>query len=144
MIYQMHQNTCIYSNIYVNFPLINILHFLTFRQSPRCCLFLCLSSPLTLVCGGSPFIPLLVHQPASLSITPTGSVHKSRGDRVVRMWVQLKRWDVWYMCFIGGIVVMDVIWRRLCIYCKYDLMKGDMFVLSWAKVRRVRRGSLSS
>ena len=28
--------------------------------------------------------------------------------------------------------------------CKYDLRKGDLFVLSWARVRRVRRGSLSS
>ena len=28
--------------------------------------------------------------------------------------------------------------------CKYDLKKGDLFVLSWARVRRVRRGSLSS
>ena len=27
----------------------------------------------------------------------------------------------------GGIVVMDMIWRRLC---KYDLRKGDLFVLS--------------
>ena len=27
---------------------------------------------------------------------------------------------------------------------KYDLRKGDLFVLSWARVRRVRRGSLSS
>ena len=25
--------------------------------------------------------------------------------------------------------------------CKYDLRKGDLFVLSWARVRRVRRGS---
>ena len=24
--------------------------------------------------------------------------------------------------------------------CKYDLRKGDLFVLSWAMVRRVRRG----
>ena len=23
--------------------------------------------------------------------------------------------------------------------CKYDLRKGDLFVLSWARVRRVRR-----
>ena len=30
------------------------------------------------------------------------------------------------------------------ILCKYDLRKGDLFVLSWAMVRRVRRGSLSS
>ena len=28
--------------------------------------------------------------------------------------------------------------------CKYDFWKGDLFVLSWARVRRVRRGSLSS
>ena len=35
----------------------------------------------------------------------------------------------------GGIVVMDVIWR------KYDFRKGDLFVMSWARVWRVRRGS---
>ena len=28
--------------------------------------------------------------------------------------------------------------------CKYDLRKGDVFVLSWARVRRVRRGSIFS
>ena len=28
--------------------------------------------------------------------------------------------------------------------CKYDLRKGDLFVLSWTRVRRVRRGSISS
>ena len=28
--------------------------------------------------------------------------------------------------------------------CKYDLRKGDLFVLSWARVRRVRRISYSS
>ena len=28
--------------------------------------------------------------------------------------------------------------------CKYDLRKGNLFVLSWARVRRVRRGSISS
>ena len=27
---------------------------------------------------------------------------------------------------------------------KYDLKKGDLFVLSWARVRRVGQGSLSS
>ena len=26
------------------------------------------------------------------------------------------------------------------ILCKYDLRKGDLFVLSWARVQRVRRG----
>ena len=28
--------------------------------------------------------------------------------------------------------------------CKYDFRKGDLFVLSWAWVRRVRRGTISS
>ena len=28
--------------------------------------------------------------------------------------------------------------------CKYDLRKGDLFFLSWTRVRRVRRGSISS
>ena len=28
--------------------------------------------------------------------------------------------------------------------CRYDLRKGDLFVLSLARVRRVRRGSISS
>ena len=28
--------------------------------------------------------------------------------------------------------------------CKYDLRKCDLFVLSWVRVRRVRRGSISS
>ena len=30
------------------------------------------------------------------------------------------------------------------ILCKFDLRKADLFVLCWAKVRRVRRGSISS
>ena len=28
--------------------------------------------------------------------------------------------------------------------CKYDLKKGDLFVMSWARVRQVRQGSISS
>ena len=44
-------------------------------------------------------------------------------------------------CYRGGIVVMDVFLASTL--CKYDLSKGDLFVLSWARVRRVRRGSLS-
>ena len=27
--------------------------------------------------------------------------------------------------------------------CTYDFRKGDLFVLSWVRVRRVRRGSIS-
>ena len=37
---------------------------------------------------------------------------------------------------------MDVLWRRLL--CKYDLREGNLFVLSWARVRQVRCGSISS
>ena len=56
-----------------------------------CC---CLPTPMTLASEGSPMFPLVVHQPASLAssvVTPAGSVHKSRGDNVVCMWMQLKR-----------------------------------------------------
>ena len=45
---------------------------------------------------------------ASNSVTPAGPVHKSRGDSVV----QLKRWCVLQR---GGVVVMGVIGRRLCV-----------------------------
>ena len=46
----------------------------------------------SLVSGWSPMIPLVVHQPTYPSIWSAGSAHKSSGDNVVRMWVQLKRW----------------------------------------------------
>ena len=29
-------------------------------------------------------------------------------------------------------------------WCRYDLRKGDLFVLRWARVRQVRRGSIFS
>ena len=80
---------------------------------------------------------------ASSAVTPAGSVHKSRGDNVVRMWVQLKRWCVSCVWMLqrghsgDGCVLASTL-------CKYDLRKGDLFGLSWARVRRVRRGSLSS
>ena len=38
---------------------------------------------------------------------------------------------------------MDVIWHRFCV-TKYDLRKGDLFVLTWARVRQVRWGIISS
>ena len=55
---------------------------------------------------------------ASSSITPAGSVHKSMGDSVVRMCVQLKRWCG---CCIGrhsgdGCDLASTL-------CKYDLRK---------------------
>ena len=38
-------------------------------------------------------------------------------------------------------MVIDVLASTLC---KYTLWNGDLFVLSWARVRRVRRGSIFS
>ena len=68
--------------------------------------------------------------PAS-SITPAGSVHKSRGDSVVRMWVQLKRWCVSCMWVLQRGHSGDGC-HLASTLCKYDLRKGDLFVLSWA------------
>ena len=68
-------------------------------------------------------------------MTPAGSVHKSRG--VLRMWVKLKRW-----CVSCVWVLQRGHSRDGCdlasTLCKYDLRKGYLFVLSWARVRRVR------
>ena len=64
---------------------------------------------------------------ASSSIIPARSVHKSRGDSVVRMCVQLKRWWVLQRGHSGdGCVLASTL-------CKYDLRKGDLFVLSWVR-----------
>ena len=59
-----------------------------------CC---CLTTPTTLASGGESDVPACgpsasfsVHL-ASSAVTPAGSIHKSRGDNVVRMWVRLKR-----------------------------------------------------
>ena len=60
-----------------------------------CC---CLPIPITLASGGGGSDLPACGPPASFSVqlassavTLAGSVHKSRGDNVVRMWVQLKR-----------------------------------------------------
>ena len=45
-------------------------------------------------------------------------------------------------CYRAGIVVMDVFLALTL--CKYDLRKGYLFVLSWARVQRVIRASISS
>ena len=70
---------------------------------------------------------------ASSSITPAGSVHKSRGDSVVRMWVQLKRWCVscvWVLQRGNSGAGCDL----ASTLCRYDLRNRDLFVLSWARV----------
>ena len=35
-------------------------------------------------------------------------------------------------------------WVLVSTLCKYDLRRGDLLVLSWARVLEVRRGSISS
>ena len=100
------------------------------QGSILCCCWL--PTPLTLANGrGQSNLPAY-GQPASFSIhlarsamTSEGSILKSMENNVVPMWVKLKR------CW--RLVVMNVNWHRLCV-CKYDLRKGDLFVLSWARV----------
>ena len=108
-----------------------------------------LPTPMTLAGGDSPIFPLVVHQPASPSIwLAVQSLRRDLstnpgGDNVMRMWVQLNRWCVscvWVLqrghsgdgCDLASTL------------CKYDLRKGDLFVLSLARVRQLRRGSISS
>ena len=85
---------------------------------PVCC---CLPTPTTLASGGircSRFwsTSQLIYPLAISSIIPAGSVHKSRGDSVVRMWVKLKRLCVSCVWVLQrDIVVLDVIWCRLCV-----------------------------
>ena len=91
-------------------------------------MLMCLPTPVTLVCGGSPIIPLLVHQPAYPSIWPaTPLLNKCRGDSVVCMWVQLKRWCESCVLFTGFTDLASTL-------CKYDSRKGNLFVLSCARV----------
>ena len=75
---------------------------------------------------------------ASSSVTSAESVHKSSNDNVVRMWMQLNKVCVWFMWVLqrghsdDGCDLASTL-------CRYDLRKGDLFVLSWVWVRRVRR-----
>ena len=84
---------------------------------------------MTVASGGSPMFPLVVHQPASPSIWP--AVQSLRRGLSTNPGVTM-----WCVCGDGCVLASTL--------CKYDLRKGDLFVLSWARVRRVRRGSLSS
>ena len=59
---------------------------------------------------------------ARSTITPSGSVHKSRGDIVERRWVQLKRWCVlcvWVLQMGNSGDGCDLVSSL----CKYDLRK---------------------
>ena len=103
---------------------------------PVCC---CLPTPTALASGGircSRFwsTSQLIYPLAISSIIPAGSVHKSRGDSVVHMWVQLKRLCVGVAEGHSG-AGCDLV----STLCKYDLRKGYLYVLIWGRVRRVRR-----
>ena len=61
------------------------------------------------------------------------------------MWVPLKRWRVlcvWVWVLQRG--HSDDGCGLASTLCKYDLRKGNSFVLRWARVRRVMRGSITS
>ena len=100
---------------------------------------LCLSTPLTLVCGGGGGgVRSSRFWSTSQHISP--SVHKSRGDNVVCMWVKLKR-----LCVSCVLVSQRGYSGDLAsTLCKLDLRRGDLLVPSRARVRQVRWGGLSS
>ena len=95
-----------------------------------------------------PIFPLVVHQPAFPSIWPA---------------IPSLQWGLsthpgvttWCVCVCSWRVNMSCVWvlqrghsgdgcDLASTLCRHDLRKGDLFVLSWARVRRVRRGSISS
>ena len=103
---------------------------------------------MTLASGGSPMFPLVVHQPASPSIWPA-----VQSLRRVCPQIQGRQCGAYVGAVEEMMCVVCVMLQRGnsgdgCVLastlCKYDLRKGDLFVLSWARVRRVRRGSISS
>ena len=47
------------------------------------------------------------------------------------------------MCAVC-VIVTEGAYIYVYIFCKYDLRKGNLFVLIWARVLRVRRRSISS
>ena len=88
----------------------------------------------------------MVHQPASPSIWP--AAESLRRGLSTNLGVQR-------CVYVGVVEEMMCVWVLQrehsgdgcgleSALCKYDLRKGDLFVLSWARVRRVRRGSISS
>ena len=97
-----------------------------------CC---CLPTSMTLASGGNPMFPFVVHQPASLSIWPAvQSLRRGLSTNPgATMWCVCGcswRDDVCRVCgcYRGGIVVMDVFWRRLCV----SMIWGREICLFWA------------
>ena len=67
---------------------VNVMLYLMSVMSPPPALCKLMACTVVKLCG--PPASFSVHL-ASSAVTLAGSVHKSRGDHVVRMWVQLKR-----------------------------------------------------
>ena len=92
-----------------------MINLLIFTFHIFCCY--CLPTPLPLLMGesdllacgtpGESDLPLVVHQPASLSIWSPGpavSVHNLTGNSLVRMWGPLKRLSMECVCGGGGLL----------------------------------------
>ena len=110
------------------------MNLLTTLNVPCCCCFCCLPTLMALACVGSPIFPLVVQQPASPSIWPVvQSLRRGLSTHPgVTMWCVCGcswRDDVCcvYECYREGIVVMDVIWRRLCVI----MIWGRVMYLLW-------------
>ena len=99
----------------------------------RCC---CLPTPMTFASGESPMFPLVVH--TSQLLRPIWPAVQSL-RRVLSTNPGVTMWCVCGCsgrdvvcrvcgCYRGGIVVMDVVLALTL--CKYELRKGDLFVLS--------------
>ena len=112
-------------------------HFIEF------CCCCCLPTPLTLVCRGSPIIPILVHQPAYPSSGQ--QLYHSSG---VCPQIYGSQCGAHVGAVEDGVCVAEGHsgdgYDLASTLNKYDLRKGNLIVLSWARVRRVRRSSISS
>ena len=126
-----------YNILYVLILFIYMLYYLIWimchnKHISSCC---CLPTPMALASGGSPMFPLVVHQPASPSIWPAvQSLRRGLSTNPgATMWCVCGcswRDDVCRVCgcYRGGIVVMDVFWRRLCV----SMIWGREICLFWA------------
>ena len=88
--------------------------------------------------GGGQIIPYFVLQPTAPSLQRGLSTNPE-----VHMWVQLKRWCVSCVWALQRGHSGDGCDLALTL-CTYDLRKGDLFVMSWARVRQVWQCSVSS
>ena len=80
---------------------------------------------------------------SSKGITLAGSVHRSRTVIGVYSLVHVKRCVVSCSCMLQR-GQSGVVWFVTSTLCRYDVRKGDLFVLSCAKVRRCALVSVAS